>query len=50
MFARDILGGHPTSFGTWEIAREWANAISAYLSDNKALFTKLQYVGTDYSY
>ena len=50
VFARDILGGHPTSFGTWEIAREWANAISAYLSDNKALFTKLQYVGTDYSY
>lgn len=50
VFARDILGGHPTSFGTWEITREWANAISAYLSDNKALFTKLQYVGTDYSY
>lgn len=46
----DILGGHPTSYGYYHIAKHWKAYVSYIIASNNSDFTHLQFVGTNYAY
>jgi lysophospholipase L1-like esterase len=45
-----INGGHPNSYGYYEIAKEWRAYVSYIIATHNSKFTNLQFVGTDYNY
>ena len=50
---RDSIGynaGHLSAYGYWQLAKDYKSLISYIISSNKAIFRKIQFIGTNYDY